>query len=130
MDFAIRGTVAQSWIVQQDSTYIDRLTGTPQGGVISPLLANLFPHVGFDKWMEINHPEKPFERYADDVVVHCKTEKQAIFMLKQIGVRLQKCKLTLHPVKTKIVMSGEGQKRNIQRVMIFWASPFALTGSK
>ncbi|MEK7718381.1 MAG: group II intron reverse transcriptase/maturase [Bacteroidota bacterium] len=99
-------------IVQQDSTYIDRLTGTPQGGVISPLLANLFLHVGFDKWMEINHPEKPFERYADDVVVHCKTEKQAIFMLKQIGVRLQKCKLTLHPVKTKIVnVRGRSEKK-------------------
>jgi group II intron reverse transcriptase/maturase len=99
-------------IVQQDSTYIDRLTGTPQGGVISPLLANLFLHVGFDKWMEINHPEKPFERYADDVVVHCKTEKQAIFMLKRIGERLQKCKLKLHPVKTKIVnVRGRSEKK-------------------
>lgn len=99
-------------IVQQDSTYVDRLTGTPQGGVISPLLANLFLHVGFDKWMEINHPEKPFERYADDVVVHCKTEKQAIFMLKQIGTRLRKCKLTLHPVKTKIVnVRGRSEKK-------------------
>jgi len=99
-------------IVQQDSTYIDRLTGTPQGGVISPLLANLFLHVGFDKWMEINHPEKPFERYADDVVVHCKTEKQAIFMLKQIGARFQKCKLTLHPVKTKIInVRGRSEKK-------------------
>lgn len=99
-------------IAQQDSTYIDRLTGTPQGGVISPLLANLFLHVSFDKWMEINHPEKPFERYADDVVVHCKTEKQAIFMLKRIGERLQKCKLTLHPVKTKIVnVRGRSEKK-------------------
>jgi RNA-directed DNA polymerase len=99
-------------IVQQDSTYIDRLTGTPQGGVISPLLANLFLHVSFDKWMEINHPEKPFERYADDVVVHCKTEKQAIFMLKQIDGRLRKCKLTLHPVKTKIVnVRGRSEKK-------------------
>ncbi len=99
-------------IVQQDSTYVDRLTGTPQGGVISPLLANLFLHVSFDKWMEINHPEKPFERYADDVVVHCKTEKQAIFMLKQIDGRLRKCKLTLHPVKTKIVnVRGRSEKK-------------------
>lgn len=99
-------------IVQQDSTYIDRLTGTPQGGVISPLLANLFLHVGFDKWMEINHPEKPFERYADDVVVHCKTEKQAIFMLKQIDGWLRKCKLTLHPEKTKIVnVRGRSEKK-------------------
>jgi group II intron reverse transcriptase/maturase len=99
-------------IVQKDGMYIDRLTGTPQGGVISPLLANLFLHVSFDKWMEINHPEKPFERYADDVVVHCKTEKQAIFMLKQIDGRLRKCKLTLHPEKTKIVnVRGRSEKK-------------------
>jgi RNA-directed DNA polymerase len=99
-------------IVQQDGNHIDRLTGTPQGGVISPLLANIFMHVCFDKWMDRNHPEKPFERYADDVVVHCKTEKQAIFVLKQIGVRLRKCKLTLHPEKTKIVnVRGRAEKK-------------------
>jgi len=99
-------------IVQQDGNHVDRLTGTPQGGVISPLLANLFMHVCFDKWMDNNHPEKPFERYADDVVVHCKTEKQAIFMLKRIGERLQKCKLMLHPEKTKIVnVRGRAEKK-------------------
>lgn len=99
-------------IVQQDGNYFDSTTGTPQGGVISPLLANIFLHVCFDKWMEIYHPEKPFERYADDVVVHCKTEKQAIFMLKQIGARLRKCKLTLHPVKTQIVnLMGWSEKK-------------------
>jgi len=99
-------------IVQQDGNHIDRLTGTPQGGVISPLLANIFMHVCFDKWMDKNHPEKPFERYADDVVVHCKTEKQAIYVLKQIGVRLRKCKLTLHPEKTQIVnVRGKAEKK-------------------
>lgn len=99
-------------IVQQDGNHIDRLTGTPQGGVISPLLANIFMHVCFDKWMDKNHPEKPFERYADDVVVHCKTEKQAIFVLKQIGIRLRKCKLTLHPQKTQIVnVRGISEKK-------------------
>ena len=77
--------------------------GTPQGGVISPLLANLFLHVAFDKWMEKYHPERPFERYADDIVVHCVTEKQALFMLKQIGQRMKACKLELHPVKSRIV---------------------------
>ncbi len=82
--------------------------GTPQGGVISPLLSNLFLHVTFDQWMEKNHPEKPFERYADDIVVHCKTEKQAQFMLKQIEQRMKVCKLELHPIKTKIVnLRGE-----------------------
>jgi RNA-directed DNA polymerase len=99
-------------IVQQDGNRFDRLTGTPQGGVISPLLANIFMHVCFDKWMEIYHPEKPFERYADDVVVHCKTEKQAMFMLKQIGARLRECKLTLHPDKTQIVnVRGTSEKK-------------------
>lgn len=88
--------------------HLETKEGTPQGGVISPLLANLFLHIAFDQWMEKNHPEKPFERYADDIVVHCKTEKQAQFMIKQIEKRLKTCKLELHPVKTKIVnLRGE-----------------------
>ncbi len=90
-------------IVQQDGMYVDRENGTPQGGVISPLLANIFLHVVFDKWKDLHHPEKPFERYADDIVVHCKTEKQALFVLKMIHQRMTDCKLTLHSVKTKIV---------------------------
>jgi RNA-directed DNA polymerase len=90
-------------IMKQDGSNIDRLTGTPQGGVISPLLANLFLHISFDKWMEKYHPEKPFERYADDSVVHCKTEKQAQFVLNQIRQRLNNCKLNLNPENTKIV---------------------------
>ena len=99
-------------IVQENGERIDRLTGTPQGGVISPLLANIFMHISFDKWMDKHHPEKPFERYADDVVVHCKTEKQAIFVLKQIGKRLTNCKLTLHPVKTRLVnLRGKSEKK-------------------
>ena len=77
--------------------------GTPQGGVISPLLANLFLHVAFDAWMAREHLEKPLERYADDVVVHCKTEKQAKYVLRCIEQRMCTCKLTLHPGKTTIV---------------------------
>jgi group II intron reverse transcriptase/maturase len=99
-------------IVQRDGQFIRTENGTPQGGVISPLLANIFLHVVFDGWMEKHHPEKPFERYADDIVVHCKTEKQAIFMLKQIIQRLQQCKLQLHPLKTKIVnLRGKALKK-------------------
>jgi RNA-directed DNA polymerase len=90
-------------IMKKDGSYLDRLTGTPQGGVISPLLSNIFLHVVFDKWMEKNHPEKPFERYADDIVVHCKTEKQAIYLLGMIRKRFERCNLTLHPTKTKVV---------------------------
>lgn len=78
-------------------------TGTPQGGVISPLLANIFLHVVFDKWMDKENPEKPFERYADDIIVHCKTEKQAKYVLRAIEKRMKQCKLVLHPKKTKIV---------------------------
>ncbi|MEJ7683603.1 MAG: group II intron reverse transcriptase/maturase [Segetibacter sp.] len=99
-------------IVQQDGVYTDSLTGTPQGGVISPLLSNIFLHVVFDKWMEKHHPEKPFERYADDIVVHCKTEKQAQYVLKVIVQRLSICKLTVNESKTKIVnLRGTTEKK-------------------
>ncbi|MFY7938586.1 group II intron reverse transcriptase/maturase [Flavobacterium sp. RS13.1] len=90
-------------VVQQDGRFSATVSGTPQGGVISPLLANLFLHVVFDKWMEKYHPEKPFERYADDIIVHSKTEKQALYLLHLITKRMQSCKLTLHPEKSKIV---------------------------
>ena len=86
--------------------------GTPQGGVISPLLSNLFLHVVFDGWMQKHHPGKPFERYADDIVVHCKTERQAQFMLARIRERMSACGLTLHPAKTRIVnLRGKSEKR-------------------
>jgi group II intron reverse transcriptase/maturase len=99
-------------IFQIDGTIKPTLQGTPQGGVISPLLANIFLHVVFDKWMDKNHPEKPFERYADDIVVHCKTEKQALFMLKQIQSRINNCKLELHSEKTRIInLRGKSQKK-------------------
>lgn len=99
-------------VIQADGMKRSKLNGTPQGGVISPLLANLFLHVVFDKWMEKNHPEKPFERYADDIVVHCKTEKQALYLKHLIGVRMQQCKLELHPDKTKVVhFRGEATKK-------------------
>ena len=90
-------------IFQKDGKLTPSLSGTPQGGVISPLLANIFLHVVFDKWIEKNNPTTPFERYADDIVVHCKTEKQAIFLLRRIKDRMKACKLTLHPEKTKII---------------------------
>jgi len=99
-------------IIKKDGIYIDRLTGTPQGGVISPLLANIFLHISFDKWMEKYHPEKPFERYADDIIVHCKTEKQSQYVLKEIQKRLQVCQLDTHPQKTKIVnFRGTSEKK-------------------
>ena len=99
-------------VVQQDGSFSATLSGTPQGGVISPLLANLFLHVVFDKWMEKYHPEKPFERYADDIIVHCKTEKQALYLLHLIKKRMESCKLNLHPEKSKIVnLRGFSEKK-------------------
>jgi RNA-directed DNA polymerase len=99
-------------IMPKDGNLRSKLNGTPQGGVISPLLANLFLHVVFDAWMEKNHHEKPFERYADDIVVHCKTEKQALYLLSLIEKRLRCCKLELHPDKTKVVhFRGEATRK-------------------
>ena len=90
-------------VIQKEGSYQASITGTPQGGVISPLLSNVFLHIVFDKWMEKYHPEKPFERYADDIVIHCKTERQAKFMLRAIEQRMNVCKLELHREKTKII---------------------------
>jgi group II intron reverse transcriptase/maturase len=99
-------------IVTKAGSYLDRVTGTQQGGVISPLLANVFLHIVFDKWMDKFHPEKPFERYADDIVIHCKTEKQAKYVLRQVKHRFERCKLTLHPDKTKIInLRGNSEKK-------------------
>lgn len=77
--------------------------GTPQGGVISPLLANLFLHYVLDRWLEKEYPQLTFVRYADDVIVHCYSESQSIEVLNAIKNRLAQCKLRLSEVKTKIV---------------------------
>jgi RNA-directed DNA polymerase len=95
----------------EDGTLVERDRGTPQGSVISPLLANLFMHHAFDKWMQENHPYAPFERYADDVVVHCKSEQQAKYVLTAIAKRLAQCKLELHPEKTRIVYCKDGKRK-------------------
>lgn len=89
--------------VDGDGQRIRRDQGTPQGGVISPLLANIFLHHVLDKWMADSYPSLPFERYADDMIVHCRSERQARFIRHRIEERLQRCKLELHPRKTKIV---------------------------
>lgn len=86
-----------------DGTLCSREKGTPQGGVISPLLANLFLHYAFDVWMRRNHPQTPFERFADDVVCHCRSEAQSQRLRTEIESRFAQCQLELHPQKTKIV---------------------------
>lgn len=80
-----------------------RQRGTPQGGVASPVLANMFLHLAFDQWMAEHFGDVPFERYADDIVVHCRSKAQAQFIRDQIARRLQQCGLQLHPQKTRVV---------------------------
>ncbi len=89
----------------------ERYKGTPQGGVISPLLANLFLHYAFDAWMDREFSYLPFERYADDVIVHCNSLNQAKFVLSKIKKRLKECQLELHPQKTKIVYCRDDNRR-------------------
>jgi group II intron reverse transcriptase/maturase len=86
-----------------DGTVVQPDKGTPQGGVVSPVLANLFLHYAFDRWMQKHHPDVPFERYADDAICHCKSEAQARLLKQGLEARLAECKLDLHPEKTKIV---------------------------
>lgn len=94
-----------------DGTLVERTNGTPQGGVISPLLANLYLHYAFDGWMQKSYPTIPFERYADDIIIHCKSEKQALWIRTKIKERLAKFKLELHPKKTKIVYCKDANRK-------------------
>jgi len=94
-----------------DGTLVAREKGTPQGSPISPLLANLFMHYAFDRWMAREHPDSPFERYADDIVAHCDTEEQARVLRAAIADRLGALGLELHPDKTKIVYCKDANRR-------------------
>ena len=87
----------------KEGKQVARERGTPQGGVVSPLLANLFLHYTLDAWMRREMRSVRFCRYADDGVIHCKSEVQARLVLRKLGVRLGECGLELHPEKTRIV---------------------------
>ena len=89
----------------------ERRSGTPQGGVISPVLANLFLHYAFDKWMERNRPQNPWARYADDGVVHCRTKGESEELHRQLDARFRECGLELHPDKTRIVYCKDDDRR-------------------
>ena len=103
----------------EDGSLIARERGTPQGGVISPLLANLFLHYTFDLWMCRKYPEIPFERYADDVICHCRSEEQARTLSASLERRFAECGLTLHPEKTKIVYCKDDDRRGTYRYQKF-----------
>ncbi len=82
------------------------------GAVVSPILANLFMHYAFDLWIARNCPGCPFERYADDGVVHCKSRRQAEAVLAGIAARMQEVGLQLHPDKTRVVYCKDGKRRD------------------
>jgi RNA-directed DNA polymerase len=105
----------ERWLVapmqMPDGTLVAREEGTPQGSPISPLLANLFMHYAFDRWMLREFPDHPFERYADDIVAHCDSEEQAHNLRATIAERLGSLGLELHPVKTRIVYCKDANRR-------------------
>lgn len=94
----------------EDGTITARDRGTPQGGVISPLLANIFLHHALDEWMSREQPGCPFERYADDVVIHCSSYDEAVKVKAAVEARLRQCKLEAHPEKTRIVYCRDGNR--------------------
>lgn len=94
-----------------DGTLIERTKGTAQGNVISPVLSNLFLHYVFDVWMEKQHSGKPWCRYADDGLVHCRTEKEAQQVLADLKRRFEECGLELHPGKTKIIYCKDDNRQ-------------------
>lgn len=98
-------------IEMQDGTQIFPQKGTPQGGVISPLLANLFLHYAFDQWMVREFPNVQFERYADDAVCHCKNQSQVERLKQKLEARMKEVGLELHPEKTKIVYCKDDDRR-------------------
>jgi RNA-directed DNA polymerase len=98
-------------MVKEDGTTIERNRGTPQGGVVSPILANLFMHYTFDLWMARTHRDLPWCRYADDGLVHCRTEQEAEALKAELHDRLMECHLEMHPTKTKIVYCKDGKRK-------------------
>jgi group II intron reverse transcriptase/maturase len=98
-------------MMETDGTLVERTRGTPQGGVISPVLSNLFLHYVFDAWMRRNHPEIPWCRYADDGLLHCRTLQQAERLLQTLKQRFIECGLELHPDKTKIVYCRDRKRK-------------------
>jgi len=105
----------ERWLVApfetEDGERVSRERGTPQGGVISPLLMNLFMHYAFDKWMQRTIPSCPFARYADDAVVHCRSQRQAEYVMRAIALRLADCGLAMHPEKSTIVYCKDSNRR-------------------
>jgi group II intron reverse transcriptase/maturase len=119
---AVRTHIREGWILlyierwltapfeTTEGEQLPRERGTPQGGVVSPILMNLFMHYTFDAWMKRRNPLCPFARYADDAVVHCRNQKQAEDVMQSIALRLAECGLAMHPEKSKIVYCKDSNR--------------------
>lgn len=101
-----------------------RLVGTPQGGVISPLLANLFLHYAFDQWMGRAHRYTPFERYADDIVCHCSNMRDAVRLKESVANRFAEVSLTINESKSKVVYIDTFERRNVDTSFTFLGYDF------
>ncbi len=120
---AVRHHIGEKWCVlyidrwlkagaiKQDNIVGIENSGTPQGGVISPCLSNLFMHYAFDRWLSVNYPSIPWCRYADDGLLHCRTKLQAEKILHELTKRLAECKLEIHPEKTKIIYCKDANRK-------------------
>ena len=121
---AVRTHIREDWILlyierwltapfeTEDGIRLPRERGTPQEGVVSPIMMNLFMHYAFDRWMQRTYPQCLFARYADDAVVHCRSQKQAEAVMQSIAFRLEACGLTMHPEKSKIVYCKDSNRTN------------------
>lgn len=114
-------------VVHEDGSRAEPQSGTPQGGVISPLLANLYLHVVFDGWMKHHYPGIRFERYADDIIIHCRREQIAQSILNKLHNRFIECGLTIHPTKTRIICLERSQTKTISEVHTFEMGGYEFT---
>jgi RNA-directed DNA polymerase len=120
---AVEANIALPWVIlyvkrwlaasiqMPDGTLAARDRGTPQGSAVSPVLANLFMHYALDLWLGREFPGCPFERYADDAVVHCRSKAEAETMLAALRDRMEQVGVRLHPDKTRIVYCKDGKRR-------------------
>ena len=106
-------------MLMPDGNLVTRTRGTPQGGPASPMIANIFLHYGFDLWMDREFPGVQFERFADDAVIHCVTERQARQVREAVGHRLADIGLQLHPDKTRIVYCKDSRRRQEYELVSF-----------
>lgn len=128
---AVRRHVTSAWallyierwltapMLQEDGTMVERKRGAPQGGVVSPLLANAFMHYAFDLWMARRFPNLLWCRYADDGLVHCRSEAQAQIVRDALGARLAECRLELHPTKSKVVYCRDHRRKRRHEAVSF-----------